>query len=380
MTADAQPVKVGGRLVEPGERRRFRYELSETYNGDPVEIPVSVLNGAHVGPTVLLTAAVHGDEMNGVKILQQAASRYDPADLYGTLVCLHVLNVPGFLAQQRYLPFYDEDLNRAFPGNPSGKTSSRFADELFGTFVRECDLGIDFHTSTRHRTTMPHVRADVSNPAVERLARAFGMGVILAGRGSGGTLRSAASAAGTPTITVETGRAHRFQTELVKRALRGIDSVLGEYGVLPDEPVAWAGWTRVVAEPTEKTWIRADRGGLIDVEWGPSPLVEEGDLLFTLSDHFEEEITEVRAPHTGLVVGVLECPLAYPGHPLCHFVRVNEMTEAIVRDHVESGSFDIYRPGGFHWVERPLDETDTRSAETDRTGMSAAVRKENADE
>ncbi|MFC7130628.1 succinylglutamate desuccinylase/aspartoacylase family protein [Haloferax chudinovii] len=370
MITDAQPVEVGGRLVEPGERRQFRYELSETYNGDAVEVPVSVITGEHDGPTVLVTAAVHGDEMNGVKILQQAASRYDPADLHGTLVCLHVLNVPGFLAQQRYLPFYDEDLNRAFPGNPSGKTSSRFADELFTTFIRECDLGIDFHTSTRHRTTMPHVRADVSDPAVERLARAFGMSVILAGAGSEGTLRTAASAAGIPTITVETGRAHRFQTDLVERALRGIDSVLGEYGVLPGEPVVWPGWTRVVAEPTEKTWIRADRGGLIDVEWGPSPLVEEGDLLFTLSDHFEEEVTEVRAPFTGIVVGVLECPLAYPGHPLCHFVRVDEETADIIRGDIERGVFDVYREGGFQWPEPRWYAKHERESDSERGGRN----------
>lgn len=349
----AESMEIGGRTIPAGCRRQFRYQLSETYHGEPVEIPVTVINGQASGPRVLLTAAVHGDEMNGVKILQEAGSRYDPGDIHGSIVCLHVLNGPGFLAQQRYLPFYDQDLNRSFPGTSQGTTGSRFARQIFDVFVRDSDLGLDFHTSTRHRTTMPHVRADVSDSTVERLARAFGLGIILGGDGSEGSLRFAACDDGVPTITVEMGRAHRFEGQLVSRALRGIDSVLGEYGVLPNEPVAYPGWTRVVAEPAENTWIRADRGGLVDIEWGPSPLVEVNDPLFRISDHFQSDVTTVQAPDTGLVISVLECPVAYPGHPLCHFVKVDETTAEVIRSDVERNVFDVYRPGGFQWPDSP---------------------------
>ncbi|WP_336360300.1 succinylglutamate desuccinylase/aspartoacylase family protein [Haladaptatus sp. ZSTT2] len=344
-------VSVGGHTIDAGEKRTFRFACSETYHGDTLELPVTVINGESEGPRVFLTAAVHGDELNGVKIIQEVADRYEPADIHGALVCLHVLNVPGFLAQQRYIPIYDEDLNRSFPGNARGTMAKRLANTIYEEFISTCDLGLDFHTSTRNRTTMYHVRADMHDPAVERLARAFGTSIILDGKGSRGTLRRVACNAGIPTVTVEMGRSHRFQTAHLDRALHCIASVLAEYEVLPDRPVSWPGWTRVVARNSEKTWLRAETGGLVEMEWGPHPLVEKGAPLFSISDHFKQSVETIRAPSTGLVVGVLENAVAYPGHPLCHFVSVDEKTADIIRDDIERGVFDIYREGGFQWPE-----------------------------
>jgi predicted deacylase len=352
MSRDANaPINVGGQSVPSGEKYQFRYSATTTYHGDDVELPVSVINGDHAGPVAFLTAAVHGDELNGIKIVQEVADRYEPGDLHGGLVCLHVLNVPGFLAGQRYIPIYDEDLNRSFPGSPRTTMAKRLANTIYEEFISRCDLGLDFHTSTRNRTTMYHVRADMRDPTVERLARAFGTSVILDGEGSKGTLRRVACEAGIPTVTLEMGRAHRFQTAHLDRALHCVSSVLAEHEILPDRPVDWPGWTRVVARDGEKSWIRAETGGLVEMQWGPHPLVEEGEVLFTISDHFKEDIEVVRAPSTGLVVGVLENAVAYPGHPLCHFVSVDEETADIIRDDVDRGIFDVYREGGFQWPE-----------------------------
>lgn len=342
-------ISVGGESVAPGEKRQFRYHATTTYHGDAVELPVTVVNGAEAGPRVFLTAAVHGDELNGIKIVQEVSASYDPADLQGALVCLHVVNVPGFLAQQRYVPIDGEDLNRSFPGDPTGTTARRLAATVYEEFIARCDFGLDFHTSTRGKTTMYHVRADMQDPAVERVARAFGTSVILDGRGSVGSLRRAACDDGIPTVTVEMGRANRFQTVHLDRALHCVASVLAEHGVLPDRPVEWPGWTRVVARGREKTWLRAGTGGLVDLVWEPHPLVDEGDPLFTISDHFKETVEVVRAPFTGLVIGALESPVAYPGHPLCHFVRVDQETAAIIREDIAVGVFDVYRQGGFQW-------------------------------
>ncbi|WP_052368109.1 succinylglutamate desuccinylase/aspartoacylase family protein [Haloferax sp. ATB1] len=349
MTTDA--ITIGGRTIEAGEKRTFRFACSETYHGDSLEIPVTIINGESTGPRVFLTAAVHGDELNGVKIVQEVANQYTPDEIHGALVCLHVLNVPGFLAQQRYVPIYDEDLNRSFPGDSRSTMAKRLANTIYEEFIRKCDLGLDFHTSTRNRATMYHVRADMRDPSVERVARAFGTSVILDGEGSIGTLRRTACRAGIPTVTVEMGRAHRFQTAHLDRALHCVASILAEHGVLPDRPVSWPGWTRVVARDGEKSWLRADTAGLVEMEWGPHPLVEEGDPLFTISDHFKDDVEVVRAPSTGLVVGVLENAVAYPGHPLCHFVSLDESTAEIIRDDIERNVFDVYREGGFQWPE-----------------------------
>ncbi len=137
----------GGR-VDPGESANIRYSISETYLGDPVKIPVTVINGSKPGPTVFLSAAAHGDELNGIEVVREVAHDWDHSELHGTLVCLPVMNVPGFLAQERYLPIYDRDLNRSFPGREGSTSARRMANRIFTNFIEPCDLGIDF---TRRR-------------------------------------------------------------------------------------------------------------------------------------------------------------------------------------------------------------------------------------
>ncbi len=344
----AEPFRYGGE-VRPGEKRHLRYEVGETYLGDPVEVPVTVINGDRPGPRVFVVAAVHGDELNGVKVAQEVAGRYDPADLAGTLVVFHVANVPAFQAQQRYIPIYDQDLNRAFPGRSGSNTAERMANELWGAFLSQCDYGLDLHTSTRNRTTMFHLRAETSNPRVDRLARAFGANVVLAGAGDEGALRRAATAAGIPTVTVEMGKAHRFQPVLVEKAMEGVEGVLAEYGLIPGDPPE-PRWRRVVhGGAGDKAWLRADAGGLVDMHWGPYPLVREGETICTVSDHFGREERVVRAPFTGLLVGVLENPVALPGHPLCHLVRIDEETSEEIEREITTGEFDGYRANGTVW-------------------------------
>ena len=334
--------------VRPGETRHLRYEVGETYHGAPVEVPVTILNGDRPGPRLFVSAAIHGDELNGVKVAQEVASRYAPADLAGTLVVVHVANVPGFQAQQRYIPIYDQDLNRAFPGRAEGTTASRMANALWEAFYSRCDLGLDLHTSTRNRTTMYHVRADLTNPTVDRLARAFGANVALAGTGDEGSLRKAATDAGVPTVTVEMGKAHRFQPVLIEKAVAGIENALREFGMLAGESVD-PDWFLSTGESGDKAWLRADAGGLVDMRWGPYPFVHAGETICTVTDHFRKEERVVEAPFTGLLVGVLENPVALPGHPLCHLVRVDEATAEEIEREIATGEFDGYRANGTVW-------------------------------
>lgn len=337
--------------VDPGEKRRIRYEVGETYLGDPIEVPITVINGTHDGKTVYFTAGIHGDELNGVKVVQEIADRYSPENLHGTIVCIHVCNIPAYEAQQRYTPIYDQDMNRSFPGKAHGNTTERMAYELYHRFIAQCDIGIDFHTSTRNRTTIYHVRADLTIPAVERLARSFAANVILYGGGDTGSIRSVATANDIPTVTVEMGRAHRFQPVLIEKALEGVKSVLAEYAVLPDAPVHWPGWYKATAADSTKRWLRADIGGLVEMQWGPYPLVHEGDTICTISDHFKSKSREVTAPFDSLIVGALENPVAAPGHPLCHLLRLDRGTLAEIEREIRVGEFDGYRAHGDVWAE-----------------------------
>ena len=316
-----------GGKVAPGERQNLRYSISETYLGDPVRIPVTIVNGEQPGPTVFLSAAAHGDELNGIEVVREVAFDWDLDHLAGTLVCLPVLNIQGFLTQQRYLPIYDRDLNRSFPGDPDSTSAKRMANAIFQNFIEPCDFGLDFHTSTRGRTNMLHARADMADEAVSRLAYAFGASVIVDGAGSDGTLRGEATRAGVPTVTVEMGEAHRFERPLIDDALDGVASVFAEYGLHDWEQVRWPGWRTVV---TEKTWLRADAGGIVDMHYDRGSLVREGDRVCTITDPFKADGTPVYAPFTGVLIGILENPVVYPGNPLCHLVELDSDTADIV--------------------------------------------------
>jgi predicted deacylase len=336
MPADGSFTYRGGR-VDPGETANVRYGISETYLGDPVRIPVTVVNGERDGPTVFLSAAAHGDELNGIEVVRTVAHDWDLSGLAGTLVCLPVLNVPGFLAQERYLPILDRDLNRSFPGHEDSTSARRMAHSIFTNFVEPCDLGLDFHTSTRGRTNMLHVRADTAAPGVERLAKAFGTSVIIDGDGPDGTLRHEATTAGIPTITVEMGEAHRFQRGLIDEALWGVESVFAEYGLREETAVRWPGWRTTIAGDDEKTWIRADAGGIVDMHFERGSVVHEGDRICTITNPFKDDNVAVEAPFSGLVVGVLENPVVYPGNPLCHLVELDDQVRRIVEQRQSNG-------------------------------------------
>ncbi|GAA0218472.1 succinylglutamate desuccinylase/aspartoacylase family protein [Halobaculum roseum] len=336
---DADAFTYNGGRVDPGERQNIRFVVSETYLGDPVRIPVTIINGERPGPTAFLSAAAHGDELNGIEVVREVAHEWDLSELCGTIICLPVLNVPGFLAQQRYLPVYDRDLNRSFPGSADSTSAKRMAARIYTNFIEPCDFGLDFHTSTRGRTNMIHVRADMGDPDAARLARAYGTNVIIDSEGASGMLRTEAVTDDIAAITVEMGEAHRFQRALIDEALSGVRSTFAEYGMLEAEQVRWPGWRTVITEEREKTWLRADAGGMVDMHFERGSLVHEGDTVCTITNPFKNDNAPVEAPFTGLLVGILENPVVYPGNPLCHLVELDERTRRVVElDQSPSGT------------------------------------------
>lgn len=197
---------------------------------------------------------------------------------------------------------------------------------------------------------MYHARADIENPEVDRLSHAFGTNVILSGAGDENSLRTVASRNGIPTITIEMGKAHRFQPGLIEKAINGVESVLAEYGVYPEGTVTEPSWRKVMGPTEEKRWIRANTGGLVEMKWGPNPFVHEGEAICTITDYFKDEEHVIEAPFTGLIVGVLENPVALPGHPICHLVRISGETREEHEREIERGEFDGYRSYGQRWM------------------------------
>ncbi len=323
---------IGGVDVPRGAVGHVRIPLSEVAVRAPVPVHVTILRGARPGPRLFLTAGIHGDELNGVEIVRRVTLGVDPGRLAGDLVCVPIVNVPGFLNRSRYLPD-GTDLNRFFPGSPDGKPAERIAHRILQEIVSGCDFGIDFHTAARGRANVAHVRADMDRPAARALARAFGTAIVVHRRGHHHSLRRVATESGVPTIVLEAGETGRLQERFGRSGLRGVRNVLVELGMLDDvrrEPPF-----QVIVR--QSVWVRARQGGIADLEVGPGDLVYESQRIGTNADPFGGEAEPILSPVTGLVIGVSLDPVCEPGYPLCHIVRLKK-TLPTVEKHLQGRS------------------------------------------
>jgi predicted deacylase len=297
-----------GDRVFPGQKRELVFLSSESFQAASVESPVVVIRGLQPGPTLCLTAGVHGDELNGVEIVRRILEETKPAELRGTIVGVPIVNIQGFERSSRYLPDR-RDLNRHFPGRPDGSSASRIAYAFFESVVRNCDALVDLHTGSFHRANLPQVRGDLRNKHVLDLARAFGTEVAVHNVGRLGTLRRAATDAEIPAIIYEAGEPMRFQRTEIERGAAGIRNLLGRLGLT--EPV------RAAAEKQwiyyQSHWIRVDHGGILLSEVRLGDWVRENEALATVTDPMGRERSAVVATRRGRVLGMTLAPVVRPG-------------------------------------------------------------------
>lgn len=322
------PLKFGGQRIPKGTKLDIHLKVSEHYTGQPVDVPITVVRGAKAGPRLFLTAAVHGDEINGIRVIREVLDSIEPEELRGTLVACPVVNRFGFVAHMRYMPDR-RDLNRCFPGNPEGPTAYRYAHEIFRHVIEPCDYGVDLHTAGYQRHNLPQVRGDMDHDDVRRLAKAFGAEVILDKSGMKGTLRQAATEAGVPTIIYEAGETFRFQRDAVTRGVQGVVNVMRELKMLKGKPLRPD--YQIITKSS--AWIRSDHGGIVETFIDAGTLVHEGEAIAAVSDPFGKESGIVRAPFTGLVVGVTTLPMVNPGAPICHLVKLRKTLETVLAHH-----------------------------------------------
>jgi predicted deacylase len=311
-----EPLAFAGTPVALGETAELRLRVAESYAAEPVTVPVTVVRGAP-GPTLFVTATVHGDELNGVGILRGLLNDTDFGGLKGTLIAVPVVNVPGFLNQDRRLPDR-RDLNRSFPGSRKGSLTARLADVLFREVIRQSDFGLDLHTAGGERTNYPQIRADLANPAVVELAGAFGCPLIVDGAGPEGSLRSTAVAAGVPTVVYEAGSARRFERPFIEVGIQGVLNVLRHLRMMPGEPASPP--LRLWIERTR--WIRSRKGGILELKVDLGAPLRRGQAISVNSNPFGRERSQLKAPCAGIVLGLTQLPLVHPGDAICHVARV----------------------------------------------------------
>jgi len=312
-------IKIGDvESVAPGEFKHITFKISESSTGRPIQTPILVANSKEPGPALFLVAGIHGNELNGVGAVREFIDQQDLKALKGTLVCLPVVNVPGFLIGSRTLP-NGEDINRLFPGNKDGSPGERIADMLL-QILSQCDYGITFHTAVDNWFNMVHARCDVTDAENRRLARALGTEVIINEVGLEGMLRRAANDIGIPCVLVEAGEPNDFDRTIIDQVVTCTRNAMVDLGMLQGE-IKEPNF-RIIVKKTEI--IRSDHGGIIDMKVEPHQLIYEGDPLFSITNPFGKERDTLKAPFTGMVLGVRTRPIAAPGTPVVLLLKLDK--------------------------------------------------------
>lgn len=314
-------LRIGETLITPGHRYSIELPVAQLYTHAPLTMPVRVIAGKKAGPVVFVAAALHGDEINGVEIIRRLLRLPALKRLRGTLIAVPIVNVHGFIQRTRYLPDR-RDLNRSFPGHPTGSLASRIAHGFVEEIVARCDFGIDLHTGAVHRTNLPQVRSNLDQDGNRELAYAFGAPLILDSKPAAGTLREYTTDNDIPLLLYEAGEALRFDEACIRIGLRGIVNVLRKLDMLPQPNRPSRARAPVIASSSQ--WVRAEGSGVLRTVAGLGEEVEKDQVLGYLSDTLGESETQLLAPSSGLVIGKLNLPLVFEGEAVFHIARTRQ--------------------------------------------------------
>lgn len=320
--------QIGGESVQPGTRRLVDLPVSKLSNHTPVTLPVHVLHGPQPGPAMFVSAAIHGDELNGVEIIRRLLRTLQPGNICGTLLCVPVVNAYGFIGRSRYLPDR-RDLNRSFPGSPTGSLAARLANLFLTEVVKRCQFGIDLHTAAVHRVNLPQIRSEfVKRPRCRELSEAFGAQVVLEAPERPGSLRRAARDAGVDVLVYEGGEGLRFDEFAIKAGVDGIANVMLKTGMLElPEGVAATTTSELMRAPVfanASKWVRAPDGGVFRTLRKIGQAVSEGETIGWVSNPYDDTQSEIRSPRRGIIVGSTTLPIVNMGDALFHIAWSKE--------------------------------------------------------
>lgn len=335
-------LSINGVDIKRGTRTTIDLPTGKLYTHTPMTMPVHVIRGKRPGPCLFISAAIHGDEINGVEIIRRLLKRSSLNRLKGTLIAVPIVNVHGLINHSRYLPDR-RDLNRSFPGTEKGSLAARLAHLFMAEIVAQSSHGIDLHTGAIHRSNLPQIRANLDDPETERLARAFQVPVLISSNLRDGSLREAAAEFGIPMLLYEAGEALRFD-EVSIRA--GVDGIVNVMRLLEMLPPSRSKLKRKSIEPVvarSSFWVRAAESGIFRAMLPLGARVKKGTLLGVIADPFGEQEIQIVTPMSGIVIGRTNLPLVNEGDALYHIARFENIKgiEATVDNFHEEHSPDL---------------------------------------
>jgi len=319
------PFSINGVSIKAGERATIDLPAGRLYTHTPMTIPVHVVNGKQPGPRLFLSAAIHGDEINGVEIIRRVLKLASLKRLKGTLIAVPIVNVHGLINHSRYLPDR-RDLNRSFPGSEKGSLAGRLAHLFMEEIVSQSTHGIDLHTGAIHRTNLPQIRANLDDPETNKLARAFDVPVMISSNLRDGSLREAAAEYGIPMLLYEAGEALRFDEVSIRAGVNGIINTMRTLDMLPHtRRKSQKHIAPVVARSS--AWVRAPESGILRAMIPLGGRVKKGTLLGVVADPFGETELQIASPFSGIIIGKTNLPLVNEGDALYHIARFGDIEE-----------------------------------------------------
>lgn len=323
------PLIINGTTIFPGTRITLDLPAGRLYTHVPMSMPVHVIRGKKTGPRLFISAAIHGDEINGVEIIRRLLRLPALKRLRGTIIAVPIVNIHGLINHSRYLPDR-RDLNRSFPGSEKGSIAARLAYLFMHEIVCQSTHGIDLHTGAIHRDNLPQIRANLDDEETDKLARAFNVPVIISSNLRDGSLREAAASHGIPMLLYEAGEALRFDEVSIRAGVKGITNVMRTLGMLPPSTRKSTNYIEPMVARSS-TWVRAPDSGILRAMVPLGSRVKKETLLGVVSDPFGGSETQIISNYNGIVIGRTNLPLVNEGDALFHIARFEHVSEVATR-------------------------------------------------
>lgn len=320
-----KPFEIAGQTIKPGTSQLVTLPFSMLPNHAAFDLDMRVIHGRRPGKRLFICSTLHGDELNGIEIIRRVLASSKVRHIRGTLVAIPIVNLFGMLLHSRYLPDR-RDLNRSFPGSPSGSSAAQLAYTFLNEIVAKCTHGIDLHTGSNNRLNLPQIRCDFEDAETLGLALSFGAPIILKSKIREGSLREAAEKLGIPTFTFEGGEATRYNEFAIRAGVAGILRVMAALEMIPSRKYSCVKVSPVIA-PWSR-WLRSPVTGFLRSNCWLGDKVLKGDVIAKVSDPLGVSTTDVIALFDGVVIGRTQNPLVYKGDALFNIAWVYDPTKA----------------------------------------------------
>ncbi|MDM1347153.1 succinylglutamate desuccinylase/aspartoacylase family protein [Myroides marinus] len=305
--------------ILPGETKTLNLEIARLHTATKLKIPVIVSRAKLDGPTVLLSAGLHGDELNGVDIVRQIVHSEMNVPKRGTIICIPVINIFGFINKTREFPD-GRDMNRVFPGSKTGSLAGRFAHYLVTYILPHVDYAIDFHAGGASRFNAPQIRIAPESQELEELASIFHPPFLLYSAQISGSFRSACAKKGIKMLLFEGGKSLDINSTVSDMGVEGTKRFLHSFDMLRDKFKVETP-TKEMTVITNSLWVRARQSGLLHDQVKIGAYVEKGQVLAEISDPYGKENVAIKAPNAGYVINVNDAPIVYQGDAVFHISK-----------------------------------------------------------